>query len=50
MARLEEKLAARQRKRRPRVPTRPGRAAVKRRLDKKKQLSEKKRGRQKVDY
>ena len=50
MARLEEKLALRQRKRRPRVPTRPGRAAVKRRLEKKKQLSEKKRGRQKVDY
>lgn len=50
LERLEEKLAARRRKRRTRVPTKPGRGAVRRRLDKKKQQGEKKKGRQKVDH
>jgi protein subunit release factor A len=48
MARLEEKLAARQRKKRPRVATRPSRASVERRLHKKRQQAEKKRGRGRV--
>jgi len=47
MARLEDKLAATKRRRRPRVPTKPSRSSVRRRLEKKKQLGEKKRGRQK---
>ena len=47
MARLEEKLAARLRKRRPRIKTRPGKAAVARRLDAKRRQAEKKRERQK---
>ena len=50
MLRLEEKLAARLKKRRPRIKTRPGKAAVTRRLDAKRKLAEKKRGRQKQDY
>lgn len=50
MARLEEKLAARLRKKRPRIATRPGRAAKARRLDTKRKKSEKKRDRQKPDY
>ena len=49
MTRLEGKLAALRRKRRPRIATRPSRAAVRRRLEKKKQLAEKKKGRGKVD-
>lgn len=49
MARLQEKLAARVRRRTPRVPTKPSRSSVRRRLEKKKQLGEKKRGRQKTD-
>ena len=48
MARLEAKLAALRRKRRPRIATRPSRAAVRRRLEKKRQLAEKKKGRGKV--
>lgn len=49
MARLEEKLAARFHKKRPRIATRPGRGAIARRLDSKRKQSDKKRGRQKVD-
>jgi hypothetical protein len=49
MARLEEKLAARNRRRRPRIATRPGKAAVARRLDAKIRQSEKKRARKKVE-
>ncbi|NIP49128.1 MAG: peptide chain release factor-like protein [Gammaproteobacteria bacterium] len=48
MSRLEEKIAARQKKRRPRIKTRPGKAAVARRLELKRKQSEKKRGRKKV--
>jgi len=47
MARLEEKLAARMKKRRPRIKTRPGKAAIARRVDAKRKQGEKKRGRQK---
>jgi len=46
MTRLEEKLAARSRRRRPRIPTRPGQAAIARRLDAKRKQGDKKRGRQ----
>lgn len=49
LARLEEKLVARKRRRRPRIATRPGKAAVARRLQAKARQSEKKRSRQKVD-
>ena len=49
MARLDEKLAARLRKRRPRIKTRPGKAAIARRLDAKRKRGEKKRDRQKLD-
>lgn len=49
MARLEEKLAARNRRRRPRIATRPGKGAIERRLEGKRQQSDKKRGRQKLD-
>ncbi|MDH3998484.1 MAG: peptide chain release factor-like protein [Desulfuromonadales bacterium] len=49
MARLEEKLAAKFRRRRPRVPTKPSRGSVRRRLESKKQLASKKRDRKKVD-
>ena len=49
MARLEEKLAARLRKKRPRIATRPGRGAIARRLDSKRKQGDKKRGRQKPD-
>ncbi len=49
LTRLEEKLAARQRKRRPRIATRPGRAAIRRRLEKKRQQAEKKKGRGRVE-
>ncbi len=49
LARLEEKLAARNRRRRPRIPTRPGKAAIARRLQEKSRQGEKKRQRQKVD-
>lgn len=47
MARLEEKLAASLRKKRRRIATRPGKAAIARRLESKRKQSEKKRGRQK---
>jgi protein subunit release factor A len=49
MQRLEEKLAARQRKRRPRIASRPSQASARRRLEKKRQQSDKKKGRGKVD-
>lgn len=49
MARLEEKLAERLKKRRPRIKTRPGKAAVARRLNAKRRQSEKKNIRKKVD-
>ena len=49
MARLEEKLAARSRKRRPRIATRPGKGAIARRLDAKRKQGDKKRVRQKLD-
>ena len=43
--RLEAKLAARNRIVAPRVPTRPGKAAIERRLTEKRRLSERKRAR-----
>lgn len=46
--RLEEKLAARNRKRAPRIATRPGKGAIARRLDAKSRQGEKKQGRQPV--
>lgn len=49
MLRLQEKLAARQRKKRPRIATRPGRGAVVRRLDAKRKQADKKKNRQKID-
>ena len=48
MLRLEEKLAARQRKRRPRIKTRPGQAAVAKRLDAKRLQGAKKNMRKKI--
>ena len=50
VARLEEKLAARLRKKRPRIATRPGRAAKARRIDAKRKKGEKKRDRQRPGY
>ena len=44
-ARLEAKLAARNRPVVPRIPTRPGKAAIERRLEQKRRLSERKQGR-----
>ena len=44
-ARLEERLAARRRKPRPRIPTRPTRASRERRLEGKKRRGELKKGR-----
>jgi len=49
MARLDEKLAARLRKRRPRIKTRPGKAAIARRLDAKRKQGDKKRDRKRLD-
>lgn len=49
MTRLEEKLAARTRKSKPRVPTRPTRSSVNRRLDGKRRKSEKKQSRKMTD-
>jgi ribosome-associated protein len=49
MARLEKKLAARSRTRRPRIATRPGKAAIARRLEAKQRQSLKKQARHKVD-
>jgi protein subunit release factor B len=45
MARLEAKLAARNRPLVPRVPTRPGKGAVERRLEEKRRQGERKRSR-----
>lgn len=49
MARLEGKLAARSHKQRPRIATRPGKAAIVRRLDAKRKHSDKKRIRRTID-
>jgi protein subunit release factor B len=49
MARLEEKLAARLHKKRPRIATRPGKGAITRRLDSKRKQGDKKRRRKQVD-
>ena len=49
MARLEEKLVARMKKKAPRIKTRPGKAAIARRLDAKRRLGEKKRDRKKPE-
>ena len=49
MARLEDKLVARMKKRRPRIKTRPGKAAITRRLDAKRRQGEKKAIRKKVE-
>jgi protein subunit release factor B len=49
MVRLDEKLAARLRRKRPRIATRPGKGAIARRLDGKRKQAEKKRGRKLVD-
>jgi protein subunit release factor A len=49
MARMEEKLAARLRKKKPRIKTRPSKSSIRRRLEHKKQQADKKRGRQKVE-
>jgi len=49
MTRLEEKLAARLKKRRPRIKTRPGKAATARRLDAKRKRGDKKRDRKRLD-
>ena len=49
MVRLEEMLAARLRRKRPRIATRPGKGAIARRLDGKRKQAEKKRGRKLVD-
>ena len=47
--RLEEKLAAKLRKKKRRIATRPGRGAIARRLDAKRKQGEKKRDRQRSD-
>lgn len=47
-ARLEAKLAARNRPVIPRVPTRPGKAAVERRLQEKRRLAERKQNRRRL--
>lgn len=49
MARLEEKLVEKMRRKRPRIVTRPGKGAIARRLDSKRKLSDKKRERKKID-
>jgi len=49
MERLAARLAARNRRKKPRVPTKPGRGAVERRIGEKKRRGEVKRGREKVD-
>ena len=48
LIRLEEKLANRNRKRRPRIATRPSKASIKRRLEGKQRLSNKKQLRSRV--
>jgi len=49
LARLEAKLAARNRPVIPRVPTRPGKGAIERRIEQKRRLSERKQRRQRID-
>ena len=49
MQRIEEKLAAKARKKKRRIATRPGRGAIARRLDAKRKQGEKKRERQRPD-
>lgn len=49
LERLQERLAARRRRRKPRLPTRPGRAARERRLGTKKRRGEIKRRRRPVE-
>ena len=49
LERMAERLAALRKKREPRVPTRPGRAAKQRRLDEKSRRGEIKRSRQTLD-
>ena len=49
MMRLEEKLAAKLRKKKRRIATRPGRGAIARRLEAKRKQGEKKRDRQRSD-
>ena len=49
MLRLEEKLAAKLRKKKRRIATRPGRGSIARRLDAKRKQGEKKRDRQRSD-
>jgi len=49
MLRLRERLAARNRRRKRRIPTRPGKGAVERRISEKKRRGEVKRGREKVE-
>lgn len=49
MERLRERLSALRRRRKRRIPTRPGKAAVERRISQKKRHGEIKRGREKVE-
>jgi len=49
LERLSERLAALTRRRKRRIPTKPGRAAEERRISEKKRRSETKRGRERVD-
>ncbi|HEY7744764.1 MAG TPA: peptide chain release factor-like protein [Desulfuromonadales bacterium] len=49
LERLRERLAARDRRRKRRIPTQPGRGAVERRIGEKKRHGEIKRGREKVE-
>jgi len=49
LQRLRERLAARNRRRKRRIPTQPGRGAVERRISEKKRHGEIKRGRERVE-
>ena len=49
LARLEAKLAVRNRPVIPRIPTRPGKAATARRIEQKRRLSQRKQGRHRVE-
>jgi len=48
-ARLEARLTARNKRRRKRIATKPGKAAIARRLDSKRKAGDKKRDRRKID-
>ena len=50
MERLRQRLAALHRRKKHRIPTRPGRAAKERRLEKKSRHSDTKRGRKKIEF